>query len=116
MLKRVVILVMTVLVSAGISAQMMTHAMAVAPAMLIATPCDMAGMDHGVTPSQDMPCKGDIPVCIGSLGCAAAVDIPASASADFVAVDWGQIIWTANALTLAGRTIPPELFPPIFSS
>jgi len=76
----------------------------------------MASMDPAATPSRDMPRKGDVPICVDSLGCAAAVDVPAPPSARFFAVDWVQIIWTADTSTLAGRTIPPELFPPIFSS
>jgi hypothetical protein len=63
-----------------------------------------------------MPCKGMIPVCADSLGCAVVVDLPAPPSAEFVAVNWVQVVWAAAGTTLAGRTVPPELFPPILSA
>jgi hypothetical protein len=75
----------------------------------------MMDMDHAAAPApaQDMPCKGKVPDCSDSLGCAVVVDLPTPPSAAFVAVNWVQVVWAAGEAAFAGRTVPPELFPPI---
>jgi hypothetical protein len=63
--------------------------------------------------APDMPCKGKIPDCTGSLGCAAFVDLAAGPQAAPAAVQWTEVAWSAAQPSLAGLTLEPELTPPI---
>jgi hypothetical protein len=55
------------------------------------------------------------PDCVVNLGCAAAVDLPAPASAASP-VDWVTVAWTVGNSYLAGLAVEPELFPPTRSA
>lgn len=116
MLKRLFIAVLAVALLAGTTAQLMPHGAMIAAATA-ATPCEAMDMPAaGVGPSTvpaDMPCKGKIPVCNDSIGCAVVFNLPTPVRVAPVAVRWTGIVWSAAPSALAGRTLEPELTPPI---
>lgn len=116
MLKRLLIAVLAFALVAGITAQLMPHDAMIAEAKA-AMPCEAMDMSaasvNSSTMPDDMPCKGMIPVCNDSIGCAVVVDLPAPVRAAPVAVHWTVVVWSAAPSTLAGRTLEPELTPPI---
>jgi hypothetical protein len=115
MLRRLFILFLALGLVASVTMQLMPHAFAAPAAAGSPAPCEMMDMATPAAPtgSSDMPCKGMIPVCRDSLGCAVVVDLPTPPRAAPVAVDWTQVVWSAVQSTLAGLTVEPELSPPI---
>jgi hypothetical protein len=125
MLKRLPILVLATLFAVGVTAQLVPHAAtamamaAVSPSVPCTTgddasPCPMAAADDG-SPSgamPDMPCKGMMPGCIGSLGCFVGVDRPPRMTTASP-VEWATVTWSFGDSYLAGLEVEPELFPPI---
>ncbi|HEY0524440.1 MAG TPA: hypothetical protein VGD08_13690 [Stellaceae bacterium] len=114
MLRWLSVLLLVLALVASTTMQLMPHAFAVPPAGS-AAPCEMMNIatPEAPTGSSDMPCKGMIPVCQDSLGCAVVFDLPIPPRAAPVAVDWMQVVWTVVQSTLAGLTVEPEVSPPI---
>jgi hypothetical protein len=115
MLKRLSIILLAFALVASVTMQLMPHAWAAPAEAGAAVPCEMMDMqaDHGAAGAPEMPCKGKIPVCDDSIGCAVFVDLPVPARAAPVEVHWTSVVWTASQSTLFGRTVEPELTPPI---
>jgi hypothetical protein len=115
MLKRLSIIFLAFALVASVTMQLMPHAWAAPAEAGAAVPCEMMDMAADATPAgvPEMPCKGKIPACDDSIGCAVFVDLPAPPRAAPVAVDWTQVVWSAIQPTLAGLTVEPELSPPI---
>jgi hypothetical protein len=119
MLKRLFISVLAIALLAGTTSQLMPHGAMIAAAKA-AAPCvamDMSTVSSSPSAmSDDMPCKGMIPVCTDSIGCAVVVDLPMPPQTAPAPVRWVQIVWSAEQTALAGRSVSPELFPPILSA
>jgi hypothetical protein len=115
MLKRLSIVFLAVAFVASATMQLMPHVLAAAADADAAVPCDMIDMRADAAPAgvPEMPCKGMIPVCSDSIGCAVVVDLPRGPQASPVAVRWTPVAWSAAERSLAGLTIEPELTPPI---
>src|SRR4051794_15193858 len=106
MLKRVAILLLAVLVCASISAQTVAHAMVmVGAAEAPSEATDIAPVTPASMP--DMPCKGMIPSCADSLGCAVVVDLPVAPRGDSVAIRWVHVVWWTAQSSLDGLTVEP---------
>jgi hypothetical protein len=121
MLRRVGILLLTFAFVVGLTTQLVPRALA----MDYQTPCpmgmeamgdmpmDQADTSADVDPSGS-PCKGLTPDCIDAMGCVVAVaalpHAPISASTAF---KWVDVAYSFVTPSLAGRSIPPDLFPPI---
>ncbi len=73
----------------------------------------MAGMDMTNCDHPAAPRKGMSPACIDSIGCVTIIGLPTIPLAAATPFEWGVLSYTAFDVALAGRTIRPELFPPI---
>jgi hypothetical protein len=59
------------------------------------------------------PCERTTPVCAEHVGCVIAVSLAASATAAGVPVERCAVSYNTPESHLAGRSVEPELFPPI---
>ena len=73
----------------------------------------MAGMDMSNCDHPAVPCKGMTPACIDSMGCVTIIGLPTIPLTAATPFEWGVLSYTAFGVALIGRTIRPELFPPI---
>lgn len=60
------------------------------------------------------PCKSVTPACTDSMGCLTVVVLPTTPLSAATPLGWGILSYTFFDVALTGRTIRPELFPPIF--
>jgi hypothetical protein len=76
------------------------------------------GMASDTAPMSDssMPCKGMMPACADAMGCVVLAALPAAQTAASVPVVWALIDYPVLAAMLDGRSVKPELFPPIPSA
>jgi hypothetical protein len=63
--------------------------------------------------SHTMPCKGMDPECIKQMGCLGTPSLPTQLTADFVPFVYDAVAYWVPAESSAGRSIKPELLPPI---
>jgi hypothetical protein len=59
------------------------------------------------------PCKGMDPECVKQMGCLGTPSLPVRIAADFVSFAYGKIAYSTQAAWRDGRSIKPDLFPPI---
>jgi hypothetical protein len=83
----------------------------------MSVPCH-DGMASDMAPISDSgtPCKGMMPTCADAMGCIIFAALPAAPTSTAVAVVWAAIDYPALASMLDGRSVEPELFPPILST
>lgn len=84
-------------------------------AMPMDQPCGMA-MDMGGS-NDGAPCgqRDAMPACIPFVGCPTFVGLSASDLSAFTKFRWSTIWYGGNLTALAGRSIKPDLFPPILA-
>ncbi|HEV2548414.1 MAG TPA: hypothetical protein VGU20_13825 [Stellaceae bacterium] len=75
------------------------------------TASDMAPISDPAT-----PCKGMMPTCADATGCIIVAALPAAPTSGSVPVVWAAFDYPSLAAMLDGRSIEPELFPPILSA
>jgi hypothetical protein len=109
MLKRIASYLLSLAVIVTMTLQMVPHAFA----MPSDSEMSMAGMDMSDCDHPATPCKGLTPTCIDSMGCVTIIFLPTIPLAAATPFEWGILSYTAFDVALAGRTIRPELFPPI---
>ena len=109
MLKRIATCLLSLAVIVTMTLQVIPHA----PAMPLDSPTSMAGMDMSNCEHRAAPCKGITPACIDSMGCVTIIGLPTTPLSASVPFKWGVLSYTVFDVALAGRTIRPELFPPI---
>jgi hypothetical protein len=88
-----------------------TSVEAVMAAMPMDQPCDMA-MDMGGS-NDGAPCsqRDAMPACAPFVGCASFVGLPAPDLSAFTVFRW----YGGDLTGLVGRSIKPDLFPPILA-
>ena len=59
------------------------------------------------------PCKGMDPECVKQMGCLGTPSLPLWLGVDFIRFAYGKVIYWAPAVVRDGRSIKPDLFPPI---
>ena len=98
----------------GTAGQLARSASLVAPATMVAMPCDMAAMPTAATGhSQPMgPCKGLTPGCIEQMGCIVDVAIPVRMAAVGRRLPFGTIDWWQARSTMSGTDRTPDPMPP----
>ena len=69
---------------------------------------DMSNCDH-----LGAPCKGMTPACIDSMGCTAIAALPTTPLLTSAPLHWDVLSYGLVDVAMNGRTIRPELFPPI---
>jgi hypothetical protein len=60
-----------------------------------------------------MPCKGMDPECVKQMGCLGTPNLPLRLSNDFVGFAYDKVVYWTPATFRAGRSIKPDLLPPI---
>jgi hypothetical protein len=73
---------------------------------------DMAGGCDRPQP----PCTGHLPNCIDHLGCLTVSALPASPVSVAVAFEWTSLDYDLAPTALSGRSVKPELSPPILAA
>jgi hypothetical protein len=74
----------------------------------MAKPPDDAGSTHKA------PCHGsDLPECIKQMGCLGTPSLPLRLGAEIVPFAYDRVVYWAPAINRDGRSIKPDLFPPI---
>jgi hypothetical protein len=73
----------------------------------------MDGMDMSQCDHPAAPCKGMTPGCIDSMGCVAIVALPTMPLLTSAPLHWDVLSYRVVDVAMNGRTIRPELFPPI---
>jgi len=84
-----------------------------ASAMPSDTSMSMDGMDMSNCDHSRAPCKGMTPACIDSMGCATIVALPTAPLLTSAPLHWDVLSYGFVDARMNGRTIRPELFPPI---
>lgn len=92
-----------------------TSVEAVMAAMPMDQPCDMA-MDMGGS-GDGAPCsqRDAMPACAPFVGCAIFVGLPAPDRTAFTLFRWSSAWYGRDLTGLVGRSIEPDLFPPILA-
>jgi hypothetical protein len=60
-----------------------------------------------------MPCKGMDPECVKQMGCLGTPNLPLRLGNGFVGFAYGKVVYWTPATFCAGRSIKPDLLPPI---
>jgi hypothetical protein len=113
MLRRISIVLLAVAYVAGTTGPLAAANVAAAMPM----PCH-EGMASGTAPMSDSgtPCGDRMPTCADAMCCVLLAALPAAASSPAVPVAWAAIDYPVLAAMRDGRSIEPELFPPILSA
>ncbi|MGE0270251.1 MAG: hypothetical protein AB7M05_08685 [Alphaproteobacteria bacterium] len=92
-----------------------TSVEAVMAAMPMDQPCDMA-MDMGGS-GDGVPCsqRDAMPACAPFVGCPTFVGLPAPDLSAFTLFRWSSAWYGRDLVSLVGRSIKPDLFPPILA-
>jgi hypothetical protein len=91
---------------------------AVLPARAAAMPKPMsaAGMPGHSDERPLAPCKPATPLCVDHVGCVTVIAVPSSPAAMGVPIRWRAIRYELAASSLTGRSVEPELSPPILAA
>lgn len=89
--------------------QVVPHASAVPSDISMA----MGGMDMSNCDHSGAPCKGMTSTCIDSMGCGTIAALPATPLLTSAPLHWDVLSYGFVDAAMNGRTIRPELFPPI---
>lgn len=86
-------------------------------------PCGMAPTDIGIradmsagSSGSTAPCTGHTPTCIDHVGCVTLSALPISPVSPPIAFRWTSVAYDFAAEPLAGRSVEPELAPPILAA
>src|SRR4051794_39607687 len=115
-LHRLILAVTLIAFTGGMTLQLMPPkaAFAASAAVPIAGDCvDMAmpPADHGAV--HDMPCKGMDPECVKQMHCLGTPSLPLRLGDNVVSFNYGKVAYWAPATFRDGRSIKPDLLPPI---
>jgi hypothetical protein len=115
-LHRFVVAVTVLAFVGGMTLQLMPAKAAFAAAGTLTTESDcqhMAMPPSQAVPSHTMPCKGMDPECIKQMGCLGTPSLPLQLIADFLPFVYDAVAYWMPAKSSGGRSIKPELLPPI---
>ena len=86
-----------------------------APATSSGGDCSHMTMRPDAGSTHQAPCKGgsDLPECIKQMGCLGTPNLPLRLGADIVPFAYGKVVYSTPAVFRDGRSIKPDLFPPI---
>jgi hypothetical protein len=116
LLHRLIVAVTLLAFVGGMTLQLMPPKAAFAAAKTTATQSDcqdMAMPPPLAVPSHTMPCNGIDPECVKQMGCLGTPSLPLRLGADFVSLTYATIAYWLPATCGDGRSIKPELLPPI---
>jgi hypothetical protein len=113
MLKRIATYVLSLAVVLTMTLQTVPHASGMLSELLSEPAMSTAVMGMNDCDHPAAPCTGMTPACIDSMGCVTVIGLPTIPLSAATPFDWGVPSYTAFDVALAGRTIRPEIFPPI---
>jgi hypothetical protein len=116
LLHRLIVAVTILAFVGGMTLQLMPPKAVFAAATTTATERDcqhMAVPSPQADSSHTMPCKGMDPECIKQMGCLGTPSLPLQLTADFVPFVYDAVAYWMLAESSDGRSIKPELLPPI---
>ena len=115
-LHRVILAVTILAFVGGMTLQLMPPKAAFAASGTVSVSGDCS---HMTMPPQDagsahaMPCKGIDAECVKQMGCLGTPSLPLRLGANIVRLAYGKVVYWAPAAVRDGRSIKPDLFPPI---
>lgn len=115
-LHRLILTVTLIAFTGGMTLQLMPPKSAFAasePAPVTSDCADMAMMPAEHDAGHDMPCKGIDSECVKQLRCLGTPSLPLRTGDHFVHFAYGKVAYWTPASFLDGRSIQPDLFPPI---
>ena len=115
-LHRLILAVTLIAFTGGMTLQLMPPKAAFAASEPAPVTSDCANMamppaDHDA--GHDKPCKGIDTECIKQLRCLGTPNLPLRLGDNFVHFVYGKVAYWTPASVLDGRSIKPDLFPPI---
>jgi hypothetical protein len=115
-LHRLILAVTLIAFTGGMTLQLMPPKAAFAASAAAPVTGDCAGM--AMTPANhgnghDMPCKGMDPECVKQMRCLGTPSLPLRLGDNFVHFAYGKVAYWTLAVSRDGRSIKPDLFPPI---
>jgi len=116
MLHRFVVAATLLAFVGGMTLQLMPPKAAFAAATTTTTEGDcqhMALPPPQAVPSHTLPCKGMDLECVKQMGCLGTPSVPLRLTADFVPFVYDTVAYSVPAKSSNGRSIKPELLPPI---
>lgn len=78
--------------------------------------CASKKIDAQTTPSKTTPCKTVDLDCVKSMGCIGSPTIPGRPDSLAVPVQYARVAYWSTLSSRAGRSVEPDLFPPITAS
>jgi hypothetical protein len=121
MFRRIVTSIMAAVLVASLATQTVPHALAITAPTHDCCPMEMGDADPGADVSDiamapdeaGVPCKGLTPACIDVMGCVVPVAVPLQEPVlTRLALAWSEVAYTTATRRLAGRSVPPDPFPP----
>jgi hypothetical protein len=122
---RILVLRRLLIVLTGLAFLVGAAVQAMPPAEFMASPCmgaaktatgdccaNMAMKDHPA-PMKQVPCKGISVDCANQVGCISPPALPAPSTALGAPTGYGRVAYWLPAVSEAGLSIKPGLFPPI---
>ena len=115
-LHRLILTVTLIAFIGGMTLQLMPPKAAFATSAAEAAAGDCANMaimaaDQGA--GHDMPCKGMDPECVKQIRCLGTPSLPLRLGDNVVSFAYGKVAYWTPASFLDGRSVKPDLFPPI---
>ena len=115
-LHRLILTVTLIAFTGGMTLQLMPPKAAFAasePAPVTSDCADMAMTPVEHDTGHDMPCKGIDTECVKQLRCLGTPSLPLRLGDNFVHFVYGKVAYWTPAGFLDGRSVKPDLFPPI---
>jgi hypothetical protein len=81
-----------------------------------AASAEMTMVDQGNGDGNPMPCKGIALNCLSDLGCIFMVSLPAPQPTIATDLAWSSVVYGSPSNATVGRSIAPDLGPPIQSA
>lgn len=116
LLHRLILAVTLLAFVGGMTLQLMPPKMAFAatgPAPVAGDCAQMAMPPHDAGISHALPCKGMDPECVKQMHCLGTPSLPLRVAGDFARLAYGKVVYWAPATFRDGRSIKPDLSPPI---
>ena len=79
----------------------------------IAKDCARMALPHDMGRSHAVPCKGVDPECVKQNGCLGTASLPLRPPGPPILFTYGRVAYWAPPAIFAGRSVKPDLYPPI---
>lgn len=115
MIQRLVIALTLVAFVGGMTLQLMPPKVAFAAPVPVPAmgDCQHMAMPTDAGPSHTIPCKGIDPECVKQMGCLGTASLPLRPASPATFFSYSRVAYWLPAAIIAGRSIKPDLLPPI---